>query len=107
MPRYAIFRYDAGTVALAAPPSAAYPTTIRVVDHTPLEYNLAILTVIESPLFTKLWPDYWTEEERGEFAAYIGGNPDAGDLIAGSGGCRTISPSVLRRIAEDMGHATK
>lgn len=26
----------------------------------------AMLTVIESPLFTKLWPDYWSEEERGE-----------------------------------------
>ena len=25
-----------------------------------------MLTEIESPLFTKLWPDYWTEEERGE-----------------------------------------
>lgn len=23
-----------------------------------------MLTIIESPLFSKLWPDYWTEDER-------------------------------------------
>ena len=106
-----------------------------------------MLTVIESPLFTKLWPDYWTEDERGEFASYLANNPDAGDVIPGSGGCRkirwsragsgkrggvrviytvrlvsgvlvllviyaknvrdTISPNVLKKIAEEMGHATK
>ncbi len=49
-----------------------------------------MLTVIESPLFTKLWSDYWSEEERAEFATFIATNPDAGDLISGSGGCRKI-----------------
>ena len=49
-----------------------------------------MLTIIESPLFSKLWPDYWTEAERGEFAAFIAGNPEAGDVIPGSGGCRKI-----------------
>jgi hypothetical protein len=106
-----------------------------------------MLTVIESPLFSKLWPDYWSEEERGEFASFVASNPEAGDLIPGSGGCRkirwglsgsgkrggvrviytvrllngslvllvmyaknvrdTISPQVLKKIAEEMGHATK
>jgi hypothetical protein len=49
-----------------------------------------MLTIIESPLFAKLWPDYWTEEERGEFAAHLALNPEAGKLIVGSGGCRKI-----------------
>lgn len=49
-----------------------------------------MLTIIESPLFTRLWPDYWTEDERGMFAAWLAINPDAGDLIVGSGGCRKI-----------------
>lgn len=49
-----------------------------------------MLTIIESPLFTGLWPDYWSEAERSDFAAYLAGNPDAGDLIAGSGGCRKV-----------------
>jgi mRNA-degrading endonuclease RelE of RelBE toxin-antitoxin system len=105
-----------------------------------------MLTIIESPLFTKLWPDYWSEEERGDFAAFIANNPEAGDVIPGSGGCRKIRWSragvgkrggvrviytvrltrgalvllviysksarenipahVLRKIAEEMGHAT-
>lgn len=106
-----------------------------------------MLTVIESPLFTKLWPDYWSEEERGAFAAHIANAPEAGDVIPGSGGCRkirwsrdgagkrggvrviytarlangalvllvmyaksardNIPANVLRKIAQEMGHATK
>jgi hypothetical protein len=105
-----------------------------------------MLTVIESPLFTRMWPDYWSEEERGEFAAFIANQPEAGDVIPGSGGCRKVRWSrpgagkrggvriiytarlkrgavvlltiyaksarenipahVLRKIAEEMGHAT-
>jgi mRNA-degrading endonuclease RelE of RelBE toxin-antitoxin system len=112
-----------------------------------MEYNQALVTVVESPLFTKLWPDYWVEEERGAFAAFIAGNPEAGDLIRGSGGCRKVrwgkvgtgkrggvrviyalrlagnaivllviysksvrdsmSPALLRKIAEEMGHAAE
>lgn len=49
-----------------------------------------MLTIIESSLFSGLWPDYWTEDERGEFAAYIARAPLAGDCIPGSGGCRKI-----------------
>ena len=49
-----------------------------------------MLTVIESPLFQKLWPLYWSEEERGEFAAHVATNPKEGDLIRESGGLRKI-----------------
>lgn len=49
-----------------------------------------MLTVIESPLFRKLWPLYWSEEERGEFAAHVAANPEEGDLIRESGGLRKI-----------------
>lgn len=105
-----------------------------------------MLTIIESPIFTKHWPDYWTEEERAEFATFIAAAPDTGDPIPGSGGCRKIRWSrsgvgkqggvrviyttrlangsivllviyakssvenipahVLRKIAEELGHAT-
>ncbi|MDS4068696.1 MAG: transcriptional regulator [Candidatus Competibacter sp.] len=47
-------------------------------------------TVVESPLFSKLWPDYWTEDQRGEFASWIAEHPDAGDVIPRSGGCRKV-----------------
>jgi hypothetical protein len=49
-----------------------------------------MLTVVESPLFQKLWPLYWDEEERAEFAVYLAGHPQAGDVIRGSGGVRKI-----------------
>ena len=105
-----------------------------------------LLTIIESPLFSRLWPDYWSEDERGEFVAFIANCPEAGAVIPGSGGCRkirwaragagkrggvrviytarlargalvllvvhtksareNIPAHVLRKIAEEMGHAT-
>ena len=38
----------------------------------------------------RLWPYYWTEEERGEFASYIAANPKAGDVVRNSGGVRKV-----------------
>ena len=49
-----------------------------------------LLTIVETALFSKLWPDYWTEDERGEFSAWLANNMDAGDVIVGSGGCRKV-----------------
>ena len=49
-----------------------------------------MFTVIETPLFGKLWPDYWTEEERIDFAAWLSANPEAGDVVPQSGGCRKV-----------------
>jgi hypothetical protein len=49
-----------------------------------------MFTVVETLLFQKQWPLYWTEEERGEFAAHIAENPDAGDVVPGSGGIRKV-----------------
>lgn len=49
-----------------------------------------MFTVVETKLFQTQWPAYWTEEERGEFAAYLSANPDAGDVIPDSGGIRKV-----------------
>ena len=49
-----------------------------------------MLTVIETPLFQRQWPLYWTEEERGAFAAYLAENPTAGDVVPGSGSMRKV-----------------
>lgn len=49
-----------------------------------------MLTVVETPLFQRAWPNYWTEEERGEFCAYISTNYEAGDVVANSGGVRKV-----------------
>ena len=58
--------------------------------YTPEAYSPTVLTVVESPIFQKLWPLYWDEDERAEFAAFIAGNPEAGDVIRGSGGVRKV-----------------
>jgi hypothetical protein len=49
-----------------------------------------VLTVVESPIFQKLWPLYWDEDERAEFAAHIAASPEDGDVIRGSGGVRKV-----------------
>ena len=49
-----------------------------------------MLTVVETLLFQRQWPLYWTEDERGAFAAYIAENPTAGVVVSGSGGIRKV-----------------
>jgi hypothetical protein len=49
-----------------------------------------MLTVVETSLFQRQWPLYWTEDERGEFASFIAEHPAAGDVVPGSGGIRKV-----------------
>jgi hypothetical protein len=49
-----------------------------------------MITVVETLLFQRQWPLYWTEDERGAFAAYIAEHPSAGDVVPESGGIRKV-----------------
>jgi hypothetical protein len=49
-----------------------------------------MLTVVETLLFQRQWPLYWTEEERGDFATFIAEHPTAGDVVPESGGIRKV-----------------
>ena len=49
-----------------------------------------MFTVIETLVFQKQWPLYWSEDERGAFAVYIAGSPNAGDVVPQSGGIRKV-----------------
>ena len=49
-----------------------------------------MLTVVETLLFQRQWPLYWTEEERGAFAAFIAEHANAGDVVPESGGIRKV-----------------
>ena len=49
-----------------------------------------MLTVVETLLFQRQWPLYWSEEERGEFASFIAEHPTAGDVVPESGGIRKV-----------------
>jgi hypothetical protein len=51
---------------------------------------LPVLTVVETLLFQKQWPLYWTEVDRDRFAAFIAERPDVGDVVPGSGGIRKV-----------------
>ena len=39
--------------------------------HAPKAYSAIMFTVVETVLFQKQWPLYWSEEERAEFAVYL------------------------------------
>ena len=47
-------------------------------------------TVAETPLFQKFASEIWTEDERLEFIDWLALNPDAGDVVPGTGGCRKV-----------------
>lgn len=52
-----------------------------------------VLTVIEIESFERLWPYYWTVQEHDEFITFIPQNPEAGDIVKGSGGMRKVRGS--------------
>jgi hypothetical protein len=49
-----------------------------------------VRTVAETPIFQKYASDVRSDIERIEFINWIANNPDAGDVIPGSGGCRKV-----------------
>jgi len=49
-----------------------------------------MVTIVESPLFTKQADDNLTDEEYGIFQAFLATNPDTGVVVRGSGGVRKI-----------------
>jgi hypothetical protein len=51
---------------------------------------MPMYTVVETDEF-RIWAaKIWTDEEREEFIDFIALNPEAGDVIPGSGGCRKV-----------------
>ena len=51
-------------------------------------------TVVETALFTADAKAIWQEDERGAFCAWLATNPDAGDVIPGSGGAARCAGRV-------------
>ena len=47
-------------------------------------------TVLETPFFIRKADGLLTEEEREKLVTFLGGNPEAGDLIPESGGVRKL-----------------
>ena len=51
---------------------------------------MIMYTIIETPLFSAEAASIWREDERGEFCAWLAENPEAGNVIPKSGGCRKV-----------------
>lgn len=47
-------------------------------------------TLVETPTFKADADEIWAEDERSAFFAWLAANPDAGDVVPGSGGCRKV-----------------
>ena len=47
-------------------------------------------TVAETPVFVRYAAEVWSEVERQEFINFIAANPETGNIIRGSGGCRKV-----------------
>ncbi len=47
-------------------------------------------TVAETAIFVRYAAEVWSDAERIEFINWIAANPEAGDVIPGSGGCRKV-----------------
>lgn len=75
---------DPVTLGVGLRHGVAQPTT------TALPYTRAVRTVAETAIFIRYAADVWTNAERIAFINWIAANPEAGDLIKGSGGCRKV-----------------
>jgi len=51
-------------------------------------------TIIETPTFQEDAHSIWSEEERGAFCAWLAANPEVGQVVPGSGGCRKVRWSM-------------
>jgi hypothetical protein len=47
-------------------------------------------TIAETPIFEKYASKIWTDDEKHKFIHFIAQNPESGDVIPNSGGCRKI-----------------
>jgi len=49
-----------------------------------------VYTLIETATFVADADKLWSEDERLEFFEWLANNPEAGDVVQGSGGCRKV-----------------
>lgn len=55
-----------------------------------MPYIARMRTVAETEIFKRYALEVWNEDEREQFINWIAANPEAGAIIAGSGGCRKL-----------------
>ena len=63
---------------------------LDVAYNTALPYPCPMYTVIETDVFVRAAAQVWTDAERVAFIDWLAANPDSGDVVPGSGGCRKV-----------------
>lgn len=53
-----------------------------------MTYIHSMYTIVETPTFVAESEKLWSDEERMEFFLWLAANPEAGEVIPDSGGCR-------------------
>ena len=68
----------------------ALASKIDLANSPSKTYIWVMYTIIETPTFKEDADKLWTEEERGAFCSYLAANPEVGEVIPRSGGCRKV-----------------
>jgi hypothetical protein len=55
-----------------------------------MAYSGGMYTVIETQAFIRTAAKIWDDKEREQFISWLANNPDAGNVIPGSGGLRKV-----------------
>ena len=55
-----------------------------------VDVHLCVLSIFATPTFMAEAAKIWSNEERLEFFSWLAAEPEAGVVIAGSGGCRKV-----------------
>ena len=58
---------------------------------------MVLLEFIEAPVFTRLLPRYLTDDEYRELQLHLAKDPEAGDVVQGTGGFRKVRWGDRRR----------
>lgn len=62
-----------------------------MVDYSmPLAYNFSVQTVVETPTYLRAAEAIYSEADREEIVRAIAADPEAGDLMTGTGGYRKL-----------------
>ena len=73
------------------------PASCAVDDHTQLAYDGSSVEFIEAPLFTRILHAYLTDDQYADLQRFLADDPEAGDVIPGTGGFRKLRWADPRR----------
>ena len=64
--------------------------SFNIAVDTPKAYSGDVFTFIESSIFERVLPSYLDDDEYSELQQYLIQNPEAGEVVPGSGGLRKV-----------------